>query len=155
MLPVPVSRSGAVQGLPGLQGAGRERSEKMQGRGEVMESLVKVLQVVIGLGILNVWLVRFGKPTGWRGGHAKNMKEEFEVYGLAPWFLSVVGFLKILLAVLLILGVWLPAVTRYAAFGLAALMLGAVAMHVKVSDPVKKSLPALTVLVLCLIVALA
>jgi hypothetical protein len=34
-------------------------------------------------------------------------------------------------------------------------MLGAVAMHVKVKDPLKKSLPALTMLVLCIIVAVA
>ena len=120
-----------------------------------MDIAVKVVQVVIGLGILNVWLLRSGKPTEWRGGRAKTMQEEFEVYGLPGWMVGVVGFLKVLCAVLLIAGVWYPVVVQPAALGLAALMLVAVLMHVKVRDPLKKSLPALTLLVLCLVVAYA
>jgi len=113
-----------------------------------------VAQIAIALGILNVWALRFGKPTGWRGGTAKNMKEEFEVYGLPPWFMTSIGFLKLSLAVLLIVGVWFSALTRPAALGMAVLMMGAVSMHVKVKDPLRKSLPAFTMLVLCLLVAL-
>ena len=120
-----------------------------------MEVVVKVIQVIIGLGILNVWLLRFGKQTPFRGGDATNLKEEFAVYGLPPWFMGVIGFFKILLATLLIVGVWVPALTFPAAIGMAVLMLGAVVMHVKVKDPVKKALPALTLLLLCLIVATA
>ena len=118
-----------------------------------MESIVTLIQIVIALIILNVWLLRYGRPTAWRGGDAKNMKEEFRVYGLPVWFLGIVGFLKTLFASLLIIGVWVPSLTKPAAIGLAVLMLGAVAMHLKVKDPVQKSLPALTVLLLCLIVA--
>jgi hypothetical protein len=33
------------------------------------------------------------------------------------------------------------------------LMVGAIVMHIKVSDPIKRSLPALTMLVLSLVVA--
>ncbi len=116
---------------------------------------VLVIQIVVALGILNVWLLRFGKSTGWRGGEAKNMKEEFAIYGLPEWSVQAVGFLKILCAVCLIAGIWIPALTQPAAIGLAVLMLGAVAMHFKVKDPLKKSLPALTMLVLCLIIAFA
>lgn len=54
-----------------------------------------------------------------------------------------------------ILNVWLPALTRPAAMGMAGLMLGAMSMHLKVRDPLKKSLPAFTLLVLSVIVALA
>lgn len=117
-----------------------------------MDTLVIVIQIVIALGILNVWLVRFGKETNWRGGSAENLKEEFEAYGLPPWFMWGVGFFKILFAVLLLVGVWLPSVTQPAAIGMALLMLGAVSMHVKVQDPPQKSLPAFSLLVLCLIV---
>ncbi len=119
-----------------------------------METLVSVIQVVIGLGILNVWLLRRTKATAWRGQHARNLKEEFGVYGLPPWFMGVVGVFKILFAVFLILGVWLPSLTRPGAIGMAVLMLGAVSMHIKVKDPLKKSLPAFTMLVLCVVVAL-
>jgi uncharacterized membrane protein YphA (DoxX/SURF4 family) len=114
-----------------------------------------LIQVLIGLGILNVWLVRQGKATQWRGGDAKTIVEEFAIYGLPEWLVWVVGFLKILLAVLLIVGVWYPELTRPASLGLAVLMLGAVAMHLKVKDPLKKSLPALTLLILCLLVRFA
>ncbi len=118
-----------------------------------MNTVVMVLQVVIALGIFNVWIVRFGKSTEWRGGGAANMKEEFAVYGLPAWSVQVIGFFKVLCAAGLIVGLWVPRLTLPSATGLAVLMLGAVAMHVKVKDPAKRSLPAFTVLVLCLIVA--
>ncbi len=118
-----------------------------------MELAAKIVQAIVALGILNVWLLRFGRNTEWRSGEATNMKEEFAVYGLPAWSVWVVGFIKIAAAVLLITGVWVPVVTQPAAYVLAALMLGAVAMHVKVKDPARKSLPALTLLVLSLFVA--
>lgn len=119
-----------------------------------MEGLVIVCQLVIALGLLNVWLLRTGKPTSWRGGDAKNMREEFAAYGLPPWFMWVIGCLKITIAILLIVGVWVTPITKPAAIGLAFLMSGAIAMHFKAGDPLKKSLPAITMLVLCLIVAI-
>ena len=120
-----------------------------------MSRFVLIIQVVIALGILNVWLLRYGKATDYRGGSARSLREEFAVYGLPGWFMGVAGFLKVLFAALLIAGIWLPPVTKPAAAGMAVLMLGAVSMHVKVKDPLKKALPALGMLVLCLIVALA
>ena len=119
-----------------------------------MKPIVLVSQIIIALGLLNVWLLRAGKPTDWRGGDARNMKEEFQAYGLPAWFLGVVGFLKISLAILLLVGIWLPYLTKPAATGIAVLMLGAVSMHLKVRDPVKKSLPAFSLLVLSLVVIL-
>lgn len=120
---------------------------------ERMNTVVMILQVVIALGIINVWVLRFGRSTEWRGGAAGNMKEEFAVYGLPAWSVQVIGFLKLLCAAGLIAGLWAPRLVLPSAAGLAVLMLGAVAMHIKVKDPVKKSLPAFTMLVLCLIVA--
>ncbi len=118
-----------------------------------MELFVKISQLIIGLGLLNVWLLRTGKSTAWRGGDAQNMREEFAVYGLSPAVMKLVGFLKISLGICLILGLWVPNITQPAAIAVAALMLGAVAMHVKVKDPLKSSLPALTLLVLSIVVA--
>jgi uncharacterized membrane protein YphA (DoxX/SURF4 family) len=119
-----------------------------------MDTAITALQVIAALGIYNVWLLRAGKATNWRGGDSTTMVEEFAVYGLPPIAVRVVGSLKLLFATLLLVGLWVPVVTRPAALGLAALMLGAVAMHVKVKDPLEKSLPAATMLVLCLIVGL-
>jgi uncharacterized membrane protein YphA (DoxX/SURF4 family) len=118
-----------------------------------MELAVRIAQVVVALGILNVWLLRFNQSTEWRGGSAGNMREEFDAYGLPAGSVYVIGFLKLLCAAGLIAGVWFPQLTRPSAIGLAVLMLGAVAMHVKIGDPVKKSIPAFTVLVLSVLIA--
>ena len=120
-----------------------------------MRTVVLVSQIVAALGIFNVWFVRFGKATSYRGGSARSLTEEFQVYGLPGWSVGVIGFLKVLCATLLVAGVWFPAVTRPAAIGLAVLMLGAVSMHVKVKDTLQKSLPALGMLALCLLIAVA
>lgn len=119
-----------------------------------MELLLRVIAITIGLSIINVWVLRFGKATAWRGGDATTLREEFAVYGLPGWFLLVVGAVKLTLAVALIAGVWFAPLTRPAAAGMAVLMLGAVAMHLKVRDPLLKSLPAFSLLVLAVIVAL-
>ena len=120
-----------------------------------MNTIVYVAQVVVALAILNVWIVRYGKATSWRGGEATNMKEEFSVYGLPDWFMLSIGFLKISLSVLLIVGLWVPALTKPAATGMALLMVGAIAMHFKVGDAARKSLPAFVVLSLCVLIALS
>ena len=120
-----------------------------------MESLALVSQIVIALGLLNVWLLRAKRPTAYRGGDAQNMREEFEAYGLPAWFMGVVGFFKVSLAILLLAGIWYPPITRPAAIAVALLMLGAVLMHLKVKDPLKKALPAFSLLVLSVIIILA
>jgi hypothetical protein len=119
-----------------------------------MELIKIVLQLIVAIGIYNVWLVRFGKSTKWRGGSATDMKSEFEAYGMPQWFMMVIGFTKVTLATLLIAGIWFPFLVGPAALGLTSLMLGAIGMHIKVKDPLLKSLPAFTVFSLSLILAL-
>ena len=67
----------------------------------------------------------------------------------------VVGGLKILFALSLLVGFWLPELIRPAAIGMAILMLGAVGMHIKVGDAWKKAAPAAFVLILSLVVAIS
>lgn len=119
-----------------------------------MEYFVIAVKIIIAVSIINVWLFRFGKPSQWRGGEASNMKDEFAVYGLPAWFMRVIGGLKVLLALLLLASIWFHDLEAIAAYGIAALMLGAVTMHIKVGDPLLKSLPAFSFLILALIVAL-
>lgn len=120
-----------------------------------MELIKTVCQIVIALGIVNVWILRFNRPTEWRGRAASNMEEEFAVYGLPPWSVRVIGFLKLLFAACLVVGIWVPGLTLPAAAGMIVLMLAAVSMHLRVGDPLKKSLPAFTLLVLSSVVAFA
>ena len=110
--------------------------------------LLEFINLIIAFGILNVWLIRFNKKTPYRGGGAENLKEEFKVYGLPEWFLYSVGFLKISLAILLIIGIWYNELNIYSAIAMSILMIGAIFMHLKVNDPFKKSIPALSILIL-------
>lgn len=112
-----------------------------------------IAQVVIALGIYNVWILRFSQSTEWRGADAKSMKDEFSAYGLSPTVMVIVGFLKLFLATLLFAGIWFPFLTRPSALGLSFLMLGAILMHLKIRDPLKKILPASLLFLLCLFVA--
>lgn len=110
-------------------------------------SVAAVLQLIVGLGLLNVWLVRSKSATAYRGGTATSLREEFAVYGLPSAAFFVVGALKITSAVILIVGVWVSALPVTIAAGvIAALMVGAILMHVKVGDPVTKALPATAML---------
>lgn len=107
-----------------------------------MEKIIPFLQIVIALGIFNVWCIRLNKSSDYRGKNAKNMEEEFRAYGLSRPIMFLIGAAKIILAVSLLVGLWHPHLARTAAAGMAGLMLGAVAMHLKVHDPLRKSLPA-------------
>ncbi len=107
-----------------------------------------MLQVILGLGLLNVWILRASSATSYRGGAAQSLQEEFGAYGLPNWFFYLVGFLKIGSAVLLLTGIWYPEAIVPAAGLVAALMVGAIAMHLKVKDPAIRSLPALAMLVM-------
>ena len=117
-----------------------------------MEWISNIISIVIALSIYNVWLIRFGKSTPWRGGTAKNMKEEFAAYGLPEWFMYLVGGLKVISATLLVIGIWYPQFSQPSAVIIAVLMSGAIIMHVKIKDPLKRSLPAILFLVLSLFV---
>lgn len=118
-----------------------------------MQTIGIIAQIIVGLGILNVWVVRFNRSTGYRGGDAKNMREEFLAYGLPVWSMYVVGAFKITSAIMLLIGVWIEVLVLPAAIAMAVLMAGAIAMHIKVKDPPKKAVPATTVFILSIIAA--
>ena len=116
-----------------------------------MEIVQTICQLIVGLGVLNVWLLRFKKKTAYRGGEASNIKEEFSVYGMPESLVWVVGAVKVGAALALLIGIVIPLLVLPASIVLSVLMLGALIMHVKVKDPARKSLPATGVLVLTLI----
>ena len=107
-----------------------------------------IFQIVIALGLLNVWILRFNKETAYRGGIAKTLKEEFVAYDLPVWSCYAVGFLKILSAILLIVGVWIPQIVLPSGILVLFLMFAAVTMHLMIRDPLLKAMPALTLLLM-------
>ena len=115
-----------------------------------MNMIGKAAQTAAALWILNVWFNRFDKDTGYRGGDATNMTEEFAEYGFSENAMYAVGATKVSLASAMLAGLRFSKLTVPASAGLAALMVGAIGMHVKVKDPLKRSLPAMSVLALSL-----
>ncbi|MBN13040.1 MAG: hypothetical protein CMI17_08625 [Opitutaceae bacterium] len=113
-----------------------------------MEYLAIACQIIVGLGILNVWVLRFKKPSPYRGGQAINMTEEFAAYGLPAWSVAFVGVVKVSAAIGLLVGLFIPQAVLPSSLVLAFLMLGAVAWHIKIKDPPAKSMPAATILLL-------
>ncbi len=109
-------------------------------------------QIIIGLGILNVWLFRNKKATPYRGSNANNLKEEFAAYGLPPYAVWVIGTDQSERRHCSSGGHFRSGVTQPAAIVIAVLMAGAVAMHAKVKDPVRCYLPATAMLLLSLAV---
>lgn len=119
-----------------------------------MKIIAKTAQTSAALWILNVWFNRFNKDTGYRGGDATNMVEEFEEYGLSKKTMYAVGATKVTLAGLMLAGHRYPKLVRPASSALATTMVGAIGMHAKVGDPIKRSLPAASVLTLSAVSAI-
>jgi hypothetical protein len=120
-----------------------------------MEYIILGSKLVLFVSIINVWFFRFSKPTPFRGSNASNMKEEFAAYGLSEAMVYTVGALKILAAIGLLVSIWVPTLAVPAAATMGLLMLGAIGMHLKVRDPLQKSLPAFIFFLLSLLIWLS
>lgn len=119
------------------------------------ENVLIAIKILIFFSIIKVWLFNFNKPTRWRGQDARTMSDEFAVYGLSRTMMFLVGGAKILFSALLVASIWFEQLAVPAATGILVLMLGAIIMHIRVKDPLIKSFPAFTFLLLSLIIILA
>ena len=81
------------------------------------------------------------------------MKQEFISYGLPVWCMWLIGFVKVSLATILIIGIFQENLIFPAAIGMAILMFGAILMHLKVKDSLIKSSPAFIFLILSISIA--
>ena len=97
--------------------------------------------------VTNVWLFRFNKETPFRGGDAKNMIEEFAIYGLDINTMYLVGSLKVIASVGLIIGLLKTKFSVYSSLLMAILMTGAIYFHFKISDPAIKYFPSVLMLI--------
>jgi len=118
-----------------------------------MNTLQLLLSLATGFGLLYVWLIRFGKPSPYRGGRARDMVEEFSEYGLPKSLVWIVGAAKVTAAIALILSLVVPWLLLPSIVVIAFLMLAAISLHVKINDQLRKSLPAATLLVMTLLIA--
>jgi len=120
---------------------------------EIQEYIIIFLKIIVGVSIINVWLIQPNKPSKWRGGDATTITEEFSVYGLSKTFYYIVFAVKVGLAILLLVSIKYDVFSLYSSIGLAALLGGSIAMHLKVKDALFKSFPAFLFMVMNLIIA--
>jgi fatty acid desaturase len=78
---------------------------------------------------------------------------EFKQYELSDLVRSAVGAAKIILATLLVTGIWYPALVFIPSLLMGLLMLSAQYFHFKVRNPFYKYAPSLLLLMLCLFLA--
>ena len=115
---------------------------------EIQEYIIIALKIIVGISIINVWLIQPNKPSKWRGGEATTITEEFNVYGLSNTFYKIIFVIKVGLAILLLISIKYDFLTLYSSIGLAILLGGSILMHVKIKDPLLKSFPAFLFLVM-------
>ncbi|MBT5289559.1 DoxX family protein [Flavobacteriaceae bacterium] len=120
---------------------------------ELQAYIIIGLKIIIGISILNVWLIQSNKHTKWRGGNATTIIEEFNVYGLSKSFYVAIYILKVSLAILLLASIQFDVLTLVSSLGLALLLLGSILMHVKVKDAWYKSFPAFLFMLMNLVIA--
>jgi len=108
----------------------------------MLPTLAIASQLVIAISIIIVWVFRFD-----------NIVLEFKQYGLNTLTRSMVGASKLVLATLLVVGVWYPELVLIPSLIMAFLMIAAQYFHFKVNNPFQKRIPALFLLILCLFVA--
>ena len=113
-----------------------------------MKVLKSVIVLIVSGTILNVWLFRLNQQTPYRGGDASTLMEEFLAYGLNENIFYLVGFVKILAAVLLLVGLFYKKTIIPSATLIAFIMVVAIYMHFKLEDSFVKHLPALVMFIL-------
>jgi len=109
---------------------------------ENINILSSIAQIIVAISIGTVWIFRFD-----------NIVKEFTQYGLSDFIRTLVGSAKIVLATLLVVGVWYQSLVLVPALLMAFLMLAAQYFHFKVKNPWQKHIPSLFLLALCVFIA--
>ncbi len=109
----------------------------------MMENLSYIAQLIIAISIVIVWVFRYD-----------NIILEFKQYGLSNFIRVSVGSLKIVLATLLVVGIWYNSLILIPAMMMGFLMLSAQYFHFKVQNPIPKYVPSFLLLLLCILISL-
>jgi uncharacterized membrane protein YphA (DoxX/SURF4 family) len=109
----------------------------------VMHTLSVALQALVSASVFFVWVVRYD-----------NIIQEFKQYKLPDWLRDLVGILKLTFSLLLLIGIEQPWFAVIGGVGIAGLMACAVLTHLRISNPIHKMLPSLTLLLFSTVIAL-
>ena len=95
-----------------------------------------ICKVLLSVSLFYVWVVRY-----------ENIKKEFIQYKLPNWLRDLVGILKLSFSLMILSSdrnlVWMGSM------GIIILMIGALATHVRVKNPLSKMIPAISLSFLC------
>lgn len=119
-----------------------------------MNEVAILLQVFVALVIFNVWTVRSDKPTKYRGGSARTLREEFVEFGLSEKIFLYTSLIKPMLAVALIVAIFFPFMTIPTALAMAFLMASALLMHYRIRDKFVKFIPAGVTFACCIAIVI-
>ena len=101
-----------------------------------LNSLFYICKVLLSVSLFYVWVVRY-----------ENIKKEFIQYKLPNWLRDLVGILKLSFSLMILSSdrnlVWMGSL------GIIILMIGALATHVRVKNPLSKMIPAISLSFLC------
>ncbi len=101
-----------------------------------LNSLFYICKVLLSVSLFYVWVVRY-----------ENIKKEFIQYKLPNWLRDLVGILKLSFSLMILSSdrnlVWMGSM------GIIILMIGALATHVRVKNPLSKMIPAISLSFLC------
>ena len=100
---------------------------------------IEALKIIAAVSVYFVWVVRYD-----------NIKKEFKSYELPKMFRDLVGILKISFTVMLQFED--TNLVTIGSLGIVVLMLGAVATHLRMKNPVRDMLPAVTMLSIGLVI---
>ena len=114
--------------------------------------IYRLFIILVSGTVFNVWLLNMDQASPYRGGAALTLKEEFLTYGLSENIFYLIGGIKLLAALALFFGLRFKQTVVPAAQIIAVLMLGAISMHFKVADPLLRSVPAIGMLGMCLVI---
>ena len=78
----------------------------------------------------------------------------FRNLGLPQWFRVVTGFVQLIGVTVLIIGYWYPGAIAWAGIWLGITMLMACLVHIRVKDPIGKTMPAFVFAVLIVILTI-
>lgn len=109
-----------------------------------MENITITAQLIVALSVAYVWIFRF-----------ENIVKEFKQYGLSNLTRTMVGAAKLVLATLLVVGIWHSELVLIPAILMGVLMVAAQYFHFKAGNPWQKRLPSLVLLLLSAYIALA
>lgn len=114
--------------------------------------IYRLFIVLVSGTVFNVWLFNMDQASPYRGSAAPNLKEEFLAYGLSENIFYLIGGIKLLAALALFFGLRVKQTVVPSAQIIAVLMIGAIGMHFKVADPLLRSVPAIGMLAMCLVI---